>query len=412
MKCKLLLSASLLTTTLFSATLITVAQDATKSYAVTGKANNTFLWADIKQVDLATGKVIKTLFESNKTAFKTINFDNTLVAQRSGEVANPTGFGVAACALDTRHNRLYFATMHFGDIQYLDLDKPEATFNVVKRNALATPANAGYQSEENHITRMVIAADGFGYALSNDGNHLIRFGTSGKATVQDLGNLVDADSNKGISIHNKCTSWGGDMVADAFGKLVIVSANHSIFFVDTKTRIATYAGNISGLPATFTTNGAAVDNEGNLVVSSANVFEGLYVVNVKELKAVKLQSNELPFNASDLANGNFLSQKQADDLVKFEYIKNPLLNSDAKIYPNPLTGTQFNVVFDNQPAGKYTIQLTDLAGRALQNKVVVISKAGQVENIQVIGKNGRGMYLVKVLNSKGKLAFSDKIVIE
>ena len=315
MKCKFLLSAAFIVIS-FSST----AQFASKTFAITGKANNVFFWADIKQVDITTGKVSKTLFEADKTAFKITSTDKSAMAVKSIN-ENPTGLGVAACAFDTRHNRLYFATMHFSDIRFLDLGKPDANFTTVKKNVIAAPSNTGYQSEENHITRMVIAADGNGYALSNDANHLIRFTTGKTPVVEDLGNLIDAEINKGMSIHNKCTSWGGDMVADAFGKLLVVSANHNVFTVDVNSRVATLKGTISGLPVNFTTNGAAVDDEGNLVVSSANVMEGLYKVNMKDLAAEKIISAAPVFNASDLANGNLLFQKEANDLSRFNQIK-------------------------------------------------------------------------------------------
>jgi hypothetical protein len=409
MRHKILLSA-----TLICASFHSNAQLASKTYAITGKANNNFFWADIKQVDISTGKVSQTLFEANKTPFKSIESGGAVLSSKANGYANPTGLGVAACALDLRHNRLYFATMHFSDIRFLDLSKPDANFTTVKRNVIAAPSKDGYLPEENHITRMVIAADGYGYALSNDANHLVRFSTGKNSEVSDLGNLVDAESNKGVSIHNKCTSWGGDMVADAFGKLVIISANHNVFMVDINSRIASLKGTISGLPANFSTNGAAVDDNGSLVVSSANVFEGLYKVDMKNLSAVKIQSTEPAFNASDLANGNLLSQKEADDLRKFDATKFaglPAGAGDAKVYPNPITGNEFNVIFDNQVAGKYTIVLTDIAGRAFQSKLVSITRPYQVEAIRLAAKTGRGMYLVKVLGENKKMAFSEKLVV-
>ena len=406
MKSKLLLA-----TVFIANSFLSTAQFASKTFAITGKANNAFLWADIKQVDIASGKVSKTLFESDKTPFKTTNADKSTMAATSVN-ENPTGLGVAACAFDARHNRLYFATMHFSDIRFLDLGRSEANFTTVKKSVIATTSKTGYQSEENHITRMVIAADGNGYALSNDGNHLIKFTTGKTPVVEDLGNLVDAEANNGMSTHNKCTSWGGDMVADAFGKLVVVSANHNVFTIDVSSRVATLTGTITGLPINFTTNGAAVDDDGNLVVSSANVFEGLYKVNIKSLAAEKIASVSPAFNASDLANGNLLSQKEANDLSRFNQIKPIVADlADAKIYPNPVTGTQFNVSFEGQRAGKYTVVLTDIAGKALQSKVVTILKSGQVEAIRFAGKNARGMYLVKVLSEDRQLAFSEKLIV-
>ena len=230
--------------------------------------------------------------------------------------------------------------------------------------------------------------------------------------VEDLGGLVDAESNKGISIHNKCTSWGGDMVADAFGKLVIISASHNVFSVDVSSKMAKLTGTITGLPANFTTNGAAVNDEGNLVVSSANVFEGLYTVNIKTLAATKIKSKDAAFNASDLANGNLLSQKEANDMVRFNYTKPVTVAADAKIYPNPVTGSRFNVLFAGQPTGKYTILLTDITGRILQSRVVSVYKPNQVEAVNLRSKAARGMYFVKVLSENEELAFSERVVVQ
>ena len=410
MKCTILLSAAFI-----SVSLLSNAQDAKKTYAITGKQNNSFLWADIKQVDITTGKVVKTLFESDKTVFKTINFDNNKLRPVSQQEASPTALGVAACALDTRHNRLYFAPMHFSDIRFLDLDKDGANFTIVKRNIIAMPASATFQPEENQVTRMVFAADGYGYALTNDANHFIRFTTGKKPVVEDMGSLADDESNKGISIHNKCTSWGGDMLADAFGQLVIITASHNVFSVDVNTKVATLKGTISGLPANYTTNGAVVDNDGYMVVSSANVFDGLFRIDIKDLKAVKIPGTENSFNASDLANGNFLLQKEADAINKFEVPKSVIAHnydvSDARVYPNPVTNNQFNVLFEGKKAGKYTVQLTDISGRAILSKTIIIAGGNQVEPIRFAQKMPRGMFLIKVLDENKRLAFSDKVVI-
>ncbi len=406
MKGKFLLTASLVSLSLYSA-----AQNA-RTYAITGKSNNNFLWADIKQIDMATGKVVKTLFESDKTPFNVKSLDNT--ANRV-QVPNPTGFGVAACAIDERHGRLYFAPMHFSDIRYLDLNKEDANFTIVKKNIIPTAPGNVYQQEENHITRMVIAADGYGYALTNDANHLIRFTTGKKPVVEDLGALIDAEENKGFSVHNKCTSWGGDMLADAFGRLVVISANHNVYTIDVKTKVATHTGVITGLPGNFTTNGAAVDNDGNIIVSSANVFEGLYRVNFKDLTAVKVESTEKAFNASDLANSNMLLQAEKDAASKFN-IPNTVLpdfasDGDAQVFPNPATGNQFNVRFNGQKAGKYTIIFSDLAGRPLLTKSVTISGT-QIENVRLINKTAKGTYLVKVVDENKQLAFSERVVLQ
>lgn len=404
----------LLFSAFLSFTLLSFAQKQNRTYAITGKSSNKFLWADIKQIDIATGKVVNTLFDSDKTSFKTKSLDGTASAR--GAAHNPTGFGVAACALDARNNRLYFAPMHFSEISFLDLNSTEANFTTVKSHVLPTTAGNTYIAEEDQFTRMVIAADGYGYALTNNANHLIRFSTGRKTVVEDLGPLADAETNNGLSIQNKCTSWGGDMLADAFGKLVVISANHNVFSIDPTSRVATFKGTITGLAPTYTTNGAVVDNEGNIIVSSANVFDGLYKVNFKDLKAVKIPSDDNSFNASDMANGNFLLQQEADAVTRFDLgeIVTPKLaeNAGARVYPNPVAGSQFNVLFENQKPGRYTVLFTDIAGKTVQSKVVNVVKNGQVETVRFASKITRGTYLVKVIGEDKVSAFTEKVIIQ
>lgn len=412
MNVKILLSSTLLMSALAASA------QSDRAYIITGKPNNAYFWSDIKQVDLATGEVTQSLFETGVTAFT-----NTGTGMRvNGTVVNgdPMGYGVAACALDARNNRLYFTPMHYAQLRYIDLGSKSPEFVYLDLNLVAAK-NGGFLTEESHITRMAIGADGFGYAVTNDGNHFIRFSTGKKPTVTDLGNLVDAEGQQ-ISIHNKCTSWGGDMVADAFGKLYIISANHQVFSIDVNTRIATHLGTIKGLPANFTTNGAVVSSDGRIMVSTANAFEGLYVFSIKDLTATKINITGLKgdgnarFNASDMANGNFLLQKEADAArAKGRPVlvdqQQPIGNEQVSIYPNPVTGSQFTVDFRQNKPGIYNITLTDLAGRVLLNRVVNIQAEGQAERVSIKNKPAQGMYLVRVVNSDKETIFADKIMI-
>jgi hypothetical protein len=101
---------------------------------------------------------------------------------------------------------------------------------------------------------MVIGYDGNGYALSNDANHLLRFSTGKKPVLSDMGNLVDGEKNGAVSVHNKCSSWGGDLIADAFGNLYLISARQAVFAIDLSKRTADFKGFINGLPANYSTN--------------------------------------------------------------------------------------------------------------------------------------------------------------
>jgi len=328
---------------------------------------------------------------------------------------HPTGSFVAAAALDRRSNRLFFTPMRMAELRWLDLDIKNET---PKFYSLSSPAlDFGLQADEaNHITRMVIAADGSGYAVTNDGNHVIKFTTGKKPVISDLGNLIDAEGNNGISIHNKCTSWGGDMLADAMGKLYIISANRHVFKVDIDSRVASHLGVITGLPGNYTTNAAAVDTDGDIVVSSANVFEGYYKVKLADLTASSIAGSDKLYNASDLANGNLLLQKEADAARKYSIATllpvSALDYSDKRVYPNPVTTSTFSVLFDDQKPGNYFITLTDLSGRIMQTQKVNITKAVQTQRVNLAGSPAKGMYFVKVYDEAKQIVFTEKLLIQ
>ena len=346
---------------------------------------------------------------SDAVTKKTVNQANEMFG------TGPTASMVAAAAYDKVHDKLFFTPMRIGELRWLDLSaKGDVQHFYTLQSQLLNPGNL--MDEANHITRMVINADGNGYAITNDANHLFRFTTGKKVTITDLGNIVDADlGQSGISIHNKCSSWGGDMVADAYNKLYVITASHNVFIVDVDTRIAIFKGTILGLPGTYTTNGAAVDGEGKIVVSSANSFGGYYKFDISDMKATLIEGSDKVYNASDLANGNLLLQKEADlarNLGAPVLPKLNPLNADTRVFPNPVTANEFKVSFDGMNAGEYTIALTDLSGRAIMNKVVNIYGKSQAERVQITSKIAKGMYFVKVSNAARQNVFTERIAVQ
>ena len=414
---KFLLSAALV-----ASSLTTMAQG-NKAYAITGDGNNDYIWMNIREINLSSGQVTKTIFERGKTNFKLTNVNNNKTVDQSATANGnifasadyPTGTYVAAAAYDGKSNKLFFTPMKSGELRWMDLNVKNETpqFYTLQTALLKVSAT----DEATNITRMVIGADGNGYAMSNDGNHFYSFTTGKKPVITDLGNIIDAESASGTSIHNKCSSWGGDMIADAFGKLYVISANHNVFVIDTKTRIATYKGAITGLPPGYTTNAGAVNSEGEIVVGSANVFAGYFKVKLTDLAATKIEGSDIKYNASDFANGNLLLQKEADAANRFsmENSKLPttdLAIGDAKIFPNPVTNSSFNVLFNEKQEGKYTIILTDLAGRTMLTKVITVTKGAQAEKINLNANSAKGVYMVKVINENNAVIIKEKIVVQ
>ncbi len=411
----------LLTTASLAATMAGTAQKNT-GYAITGDGNKDFIWMNIRQVDLSTGQVTKTLFERSKSSFELVDVNTKKVVNQNATVNGnifsttdyPTSTFVAAAALDARGNKLFFTPMRMGELRWLDLDiKNETPRFFTLRSPVLNFGNLN--DEANNITRMVIAPNGSGYMITNDGNHFLRFTTGKVPEITDLGNLVDAENNKGMSIHNKCTSWGGDMVADAFGKLYVISANKNVFVIDPETRIATFKGTITGLPAQYTTNGAAVTEDGDILVVSANFFEGYYKVKLADLTASKVEGSDQRFNASDLANNRFLLQKEADQANRFETGNLPEVNfnsAEAKVFPNPVTSSTFYVTLDGQKEGRYNILFTDITGRAIQSQPVQVLKGRQTAQMTIHSRPSKGLYMVKVMNEKNQVVITEKIVLE
>lgn len=412
----------LLSSALVVASFTASAQSKNATYAITGDGANDFLWMNIRQVDLSSGQVTKTLFERSQSPYSFYEAGrgkNTLISENEnsniGAREYPTASLVASAAYDKKNNKLFFTPMRMFELRWLDLNSNEAQpkfFTVVPESLqLGDPNN-----EANHITRMVIGADGYGYALTNDARHLFRFSTGKNIEITDLGNVVDAESNTSVSIQSRCTSWGGDMVADAYGKLHVITAGHHVFMIDPATRIATHQGVITGLPAGYTTNGAAVNDDGNLIVASANMFDGYYIVDINKLTAVRMEGSETKYNASDLANGNLLFQKEADAASSF-VIKNDNLPvvpvaGTAKIYPNPVTNGSLNIIFNNKAAGRYNVVISDLTGRIMQTNSLNLTRGVQNAAVRLNARLFKGMMMVQVLDEKKESVITEKIMVQ
>jgi hypothetical protein len=402
----------LLTTVLASASFFATAQYAAKTFAITGGTGGDYSWQNIRQIDITTGKLVKDIFVTGSSAKFLDGSTNQELNAVDVKTLSPGNY-VAASAFDVRTNKLFYSTMHTGQLRWIDLNDNSAQLNIYTKEQQFV-SSADITDESVNITRMCIGADGNGYALNNDGNHLYRFTTGSKPTVTDLGNLVDADANSGLSVHNKCSSWGGDLIADAFGKLYLITANHNVYVIDVDSRIATFKGAITGLPGTYSTNGAAVDDNGDIVVNSSLSKEGYYKVKLADLSATKIEGSEQTYSVSDLANGNLLLQREADALGNSGAIKHSdvsMNTGNGHVYPNPTSNSVFNVSFDGLKNGEYLINITDLSGKSILNKTVNVGVAGQIETVNVTPKLAVGMYLIKVSSSDKQNSFTERIII-
>jgi len=451
----------------------------TTGYAITAAEKGGRSWREVRMVDVNTGAEVKTIYDSkqetealnartgkpiakaaasntdSKTTTYTItshtpatvsgiqqkqvvNLDEVLNAtninnhtySRTVVIINgreqkdkPFSTNSAAMAYDKKHERLYYTPMSINQLRYIDLKTnkiyyfEEEDFGVVK----------SIGDVANQVTRMAIASDGNGYALTNDGNHLIRFTTGKKPTITDLGALTDDAANTKYSIHSG-SGWGGDIVADAAANLYLITANRNVFKINIGSKVATHLGAIKGLPQGFSTNGAMVEEGSKVIIASSESTVGYYHFDLTTLQAEKISTGSDVFNASDLANGNLAFDKKKKDKKEDETkeeAKPAVAASTAKntpeetivkngiaVYPNPVTNGVVRLSFASLPAGRYQVQLLDLSGRLITSKEVNISSEAQVEEFKFPELSVKGNYLLKVSSEVNKVNVTNKIVVQ
>lgn len=388
------------------------------AYAITDLSKEGTSWNALRKIDLQTGQYSNVLL--NGADAKTIVYDATsqkqliqLVDARYGTALEaPFATGVAAAAYDKKHNRLYFTPMFVDQLRYIDLK----TMKVYFVGGAFTKFGSMHNDEAKIITRMVIAPDGYGYAISNDGNTFIRFSTGKKIAIEQLGTLVDDASNNNISIHNRCSSFGGDMISDDRGNLFIITARNNVFTVNTQSKVAKYLGAINGLEQNFTVNGAVVDGDGNLLVSSAVDGNNYYVVNPVNWNATAYKTTNGIFRSSDLANSNYLSTRRTPKLnnVDIQRLIRPeeKFANEILVYPNPVITSNIKLQFNKVPAGNYTVELRDVLGRTiLQRKISIVSE-NQTQDLKFDRRNSNGIYMVKLFDGANQSVFTQKLVVQ
>lgn len=384
------------------------------AYAITDASKEGVNWSVLRRLDMGTGQYSDVLFkgmEANTTVYdastkKVLNMQPD--AKYGTALQAPFSSGVAAAAFDPLHNRLYFTPMFIDQLRYIDLKTMQVYY--VTDQPFTTKGNF-HNDESKCVTRMVITPDGDGYAITNDATTFIKFSTGKKPKITQLGSLVDDPANKGISIHNRCTSFGGDMVADDKGNLYVFSASNHVFMVSTETKVATHLGTVKGLPGTFTTNGAAVNQDGNIVVCSAVDGNANYVVSPKDWSATVLSKGGA-FHSSDLANSNYLSTNRNKPTIETIKPTKSDLSNNIQVYPNPVVNNQFNIEFSKVPAGDYTLQITDAMGKVMVQRRVAVSMDSQIQPMSMARTSAKGFYLVRVLDNNQKSVYEQKLLVQ
>ncbi len=417
---KLLLHKIFIATTFVTLTTQVHSQNDRYAYAITDVQKEGFNWSVLRKLDLTTNTYSDALLQGNNPQGLLYNASDKkqlvpLVDKFYGSAANaPFVNGVAAIAYDKTNNRIWFTPMLIDQLRYIDL----ATMNVYVADKPLTGVAHKAADQSDIITRMTTGSDGYVYAISNDAKKVYQISASKKKgiVVNNLGQLIDAPENRAVSIYNNCTSYGGDMVADDDGNLLIFSARNHVFSVNIATKVATHKGLVTGLPATFTMNGAAVSADGKtVVITSATDNSGIFQLDTKTLAATILSSQDASWRTSDLANSNILKSGKKEfgtpDMLAVVNDKTTD-NNGLDVFPNPVTDKTFTLQFKQIPAGTYTVKVLEASGKQVMQRTV--STAGKLHNQQLSlpAITTSGIYLLQVIDNNKHTIYSHKLMVQ
>jgi hypothetical protein len=427
-------------------------------YAITAVEKGGRSWKEVRLVNITTGEEIKSIYQSKQEtealnartgnlivkkdmnvakapAKKVVNLDQELAVANGNNVRvktvviknqgnqydKPFATNSAAMAYDKKHERLYYTPMGINQLRYIDLKSNKIYyFENESFGAVSGPGDGA-----NQITRMVIASDGNGYALTNDGNHLIRFTTGKNPVISDLGALSDDASNANFSVHSR-KGYGGDMIADASGNLYLLTANRNVFKISIESKVAAYHGTIKGLPEGFSTNGAMVEDGSKVIVASSESAIGYFRFDLTTMQAEKVSTTATVFNASDLANERLAfakkkkdrknaeepKQEVAEELTKKSLLQNAIINNGISVYPNPVTNGLVKISFADQPIGKYSVELIDITGKLIQSKEINVRGSMHIEEVRIPRSVSGGNYLLKINGANNNVSFTNKLVVQ
>ena len=441
------------------------AQKAKKStaFAITGTEKGGSNWSEVRLVDIVNGEELKSIYKPSqepailnaRTGKAVVKKDgtqqleapqaqkvNTVEEIRTAEgnkvtvirkvsraplsYDKPFATKSAAMAYDKKHERLYYTPMGINQLRYIDLKAKTPKiyyFEDEPFGALSGPGDI-----PNQITRMVIAANGNGYALTNDAKHFIQFTTGRSPVITDMGALSDAEGNT-LSVHQS-SGYGGDLIADNQNHLFLITANRKVFRIGVDSKIATYLGTIQGLPKGYTTNGAMVEEGSTVIVCSSNSTQGYFKFDLSTLQAEKVSGEAAVFNASDLANGVLANLKKKKERkveevvpqVKEEVVATRTENVPAlenvqrnsiTVYPNPVEmGGLVKIYLSDQPVGRYQVQFMDISGKLVSARSLTVNHSLQAEEFRLPANITRGNYLLKVVGEGSNKGVVNKLLVQ
>jgi len=408
---------------------LSFAQVSKKTFLISAGSSAPLTYNHITSIDVNAGKALDDMFDTKKkysirnngyTSYQKCDDKNQPTGADTLKL--PVGGGVACLAFDAQSNRLFYVPLQLSELRYMDLKESEPSFTCLSNQSINLLHNVN--DVAGQITRMAIGGDGVGYALSNDGEHLIKFTTQGTPVIQDLGVLIDNPQNQ-VLVRSSCTSWGGDMVCAADGSLYLIALHNHIFHISLPSKKCDYVGMIKNLPAEFTSNGASVDENGDLLISCGMTygknFSPIYKVKWPSLEATAVDTHNISGlgNIADMASSNLLFQKAAvknneTTSVSFaEALETDNNIPNISVFPNPVSHGKFQIRTSNmKEKGEYSVILLDVNGKAIMQAKMNLTTKTNTNSFTFPAQHAKGVYFVQVVDTFNRTIYSQQLIVE
>ncbi|UOE40615.1 T9SS type A sorting domain-containing protein [Chryseobacterium suipulveris] len=381
---------------LFSLALVSAASVAFAQqdvFALTGKTSTNIVFSDFRTIDVNHGVSGAAIFSAESSPNVFSQQQNRMITEVKQSFNNSQAVSMASLAYDGLNGKLVYIPMFSSNVYLLDQKSKDITLiesNVVKTTSCDLAS---------HITRMTTGYDRNIYAMSNSGSQLIQISRKdGKYTLTDLGAVKDDSANGENSIKMMTKGFGGDMVADADNNLMVFSASGNVFKVSPKLMTTKFLGKVSGLPANYSLNGAAVNSKGNVVIGSAR-GESMYEIAMDNLQAKPIAGNLKPV-IYDLASSYFLGEKL-----------NLITASGVDIYPTKVEEDFINIRLDDPKiTGNVSVEIYDFAGIKVMQKNLPSIEKNRTQRIELNNLKS-GVYVVSVVGSNKKVILNKKISV-
>lgn len=350
--------------------------------AATGLTKGKIEFNDFRTIDvnnLSTTSVLLT--KADKINFESSTTESTKTCS--------CGKYIAAMTM-AQNGNLFYLPMNGSKVSMVDTSSKTGSLIDVPNSLIDN------KNQSTYFARMTTGSDGFIYTLNNDGSELLKISANG--SVQNLG-MVNGIAQHVKALGNDTAVYGGDMIADAFGNLYVISAAAHVFKFNPNKLKAEYIGKISGLADGYTVNGVAVMKDGNVLLATTSAH-GLYTMDMNTLEATFKADYSVP--VYDLSSPYFLRQNMMDEIAGTQ--------SKYSLYPTIVKDSELNIVSKSNENSNLQVSVWNLNNKQIYSKSLTVNAIGDYK-VNLNGSLQPGIYVLKAVNQEGIEVINTKFTL-